>query len=125
MKTTEWLAFGKGGVTGASCATPEDAARDIFTKHPRMRSCKVRNGTSRDDGLFIVSMVAHEIREYARADIMVATLIPARFERATARGFVWCDGVKIITPSGTEIQPYMSKTDARAYCKREGWIATE
>ncbi len=55
----------------------------------------------------------------------VAQLVPVRIERPAFRNgkpsYIWRPGMKVITPEGAEIQPYMATREARAFCKAEGW----
>lgn len=61
-----------------------------------------------------------------------ALLVPVQIEvsrnvRVRRRGgdllrrrFDWVDGYKIVV-DGKELQPYMRKRDAVAFCKKQGW----
>jgi hypothetical protein len=55
----------------------------------------------------------------------IAALVPVRIEVASPcrgrPGYRWADGFKVITPAGHEIQPWMTKREARAFCKARRW----
>ena len=46
---------------------------------------------------------------------------PTQIEVGTGNGYRWSPAVYIITPDGAKLFPPMLITEARAYCKREGW----
>lgn len=54
-----------------------------------------------------------------------ATLIPTQMEVGCTRhgkpSYRWVPALKVITPDGKEIQPYMRIREARAFCKAQGW----
>jgi hypothetical protein len=50
-----------------------------------------------------------------------ASLIPVSMEIASGQSYRWVDGFKVINPKGHELQPYMRKREARAFCKAQGW----
>ena len=54
-----------------------------------------------------------------------AKLFPVQIEvGALIRGrpaYRWVEGYKIINPQGHELQPYLRKREAVAFCKESGW----
>ena len=59
------------------------------------------------------------------ASTAVAQLVPVLIEKPAFRhgkpSYVWRPGVKVVTPEGQEMQPYMGVREARAFCKQQGW----
>lgn len=58
-------------------------------------------------------------------DLAVATLVPVLMEVPRGRKYAWVEGFKVVTPTGSEIQPYMRKREARAFCRERGWAAKQ
>lgn len=54
-----------------------------------------------------------------------ARLERTQMEVGTGRGYRWTEGYFIIKPTGEKLYPPMLLTEARAYCKREGWTISQ
>lgn len=70
--------------------------------------------------------VTDEDKKAAEAEGTVAYLIPVRLEQAGVdkRGrpaYRWIDGYQVVTPAGGEIAPYMPESEAKTYCRENGW----
>lgn len=50
-----------------------------------------------------------------------ATLFPVLIEARNTRSIRWVQGYKITSPDGKELQPFMRRRAAKAFCKAQGW----
>lgn len=64
-------------------------------------------------------------REAAVEQERKAKLVPVKMEVPRPShgkpGYAWVDGFKVVTPEGSELQPYMRVNEAKRFCKDQGW----
>lgn len=89
----------------------------------------------RSDGKVCIQVANYRVEEIlaaaqgeqamTKATQPIAKLVPVRIEVAAPRrgrpGYRWADGFKVVTPAGHELQPWMTKREARKFCKDRRW----